>query len=219
MKRSTALHPPSPSRSKNGGSSSSAGDRASRFPAGPRRIVRFASIRSRTADWNPARSSRSLGSATCTGVPTDRKRSAIHSSPLRASRMAPSGPDAAIQPSFICGSPQSFEIPPKTKVATRRSSLQLGRTSGRGGQGKSPNTSSEMIVIPRSAQIDSTAARSVGERHDPVGLFGSIRTTARVLGPIAASSESRSSAHRPSYARRYCRRCVPSSRASGARRG
>src|SRR5262249_24426589 len=71
-------------------------------PAGnvPRSTLAFSRIRAATrADAGPA-SRRRAGSASCTGVATERYASAIHSRRSSASARRSRGPSARIQPSF-----------------------------------------------------------------------------------------------------------------------
>jgi len=61
---------------------------------------------------------RRSGAASCTGVFTDRKLSAINSSADSAASRSVGGPPATIHPSFTCGRPTDFDKPARVNDST-----------------------------------------------------------------------------------------------------
>ena len=80
-------------------------------------VDRFPRARSRICACNSPAPASHLGRANCTGAFIDRKVSATISNRPNASARAGSGPSAAIQAAFICGSPAILLSPLNTNVS------------------------------------------------------------------------------------------------------
>src|SRR5262249_20179962 len=118
------------------------------------------------------------------GDETERNVSPTHSSAVIARATSPGGPEQAIQASLACGSPHDLDNPPSTNVR------QVSRPAKLAGlAAKSPNTSSEINAMPRSAHRLSAARLSASSKSEPVGLLG--WTTMRARASAMASRSGR----------------------------
>ena len=124
---------------------------------------------------------------------TERNASAMNSSRASASSRAAAGPATTIHATLSCGSASTFDAPESTKCSGPSSAP----ASAPGGAASRRRVVREDLVRRRSrgrvrARSLRSDAQSSGSTNEPVGLCGSIASSARLRGPSVAASASRS---------------------------